>query len=302
LQALSYRSLRNDLRRGSIAKSSTIQHTGLQTLADESGRNIGLLAAGALIGLLMAAYGILRQTDSTSALPANALARVNDTIISQSDLERAVEPGADAQRLRATLEQLINEEMLTQRALELGIPRSDPEVLAAMLNSIVASVTAEADAADPDDEMLRAHLRSNADQFSYVSKISVRAWQTDAEANAQAFSKAIRTDGADETPGDVTPLADLPGGLLPLSVAADYLGPGIAAAAANMPDGSTAVFARRGRWLIVQLVTKEVESSDDLSAIRNRVLMDYRQTLADELLANYVDSLRQKADVVIASP
>ena len=89
---------------------------------------------------------------------------------------------------------------------------------------------------------------------------------------------------------------------MPLETLRDYVGPGIAAAAAEMPAGSSAVFARRGRWLVVQVLEKEVSAVTDLGSIRNRVLLDYRRTLADEMLRNYIDNLRQRADVVVTEP
>ena len=94
-------------------------------------------------------------------------------------------------------------------------------------------------------------------------------------------------------------MADLPSGLIPLEVAADYVGPGIASTAATMPGGSSAVFARRGRWLVVRLLEKEMSATTDLGAIRNRVLIDYRRNLADETLSSYVDGLRERASITV---
>ena len=52
--------------------------------------DIRWLIAGALAGLLAAGYGILRQVDSGNKLPANAVARVNDQIISRDIYDRAL--------------------------------------------------------------------------------------------------------------------------------------------------------------------------------------------------------------------
>ena len=69
-----------------------------------------------------------------------------------------------------------------------------------------------------------------------------------------------------------------------------------------MPVGSSAVFARRGRWLVVQVLDKESAVVTDLSAIRNRVLLDYRRSLADQTLRDYLDDLRRRADVDVVQP
>ena len=90
--------------------------------------------------------------------------------------------------------------------------------------------------------------------------------------------------------------------LLPVEELRDHLGPAITAAAAEMPDGSSAVFARRGRWLVVRVVAKERSYVSDLGSIRNRVLLDYRRHLADTMLRDYLNGLRDRADIRVAVP
>ena len=95
-------------------------------------------------------------------------------------------------------------------------------------------------------------------------------------------------------------MPDLPAGVMSLEILATYVGPGIAAAVAEMPEGSSAVFARRGRWFVVRINEKERSTLTDLSTIRNRVLIDYRRNLADQILRNYIEDLRQRASISVA--
>ena len=89
---------------------------------------------------------------------------------------------------------------------------------------------------------------------------------------------------------------------MPLEILRDYLGPGISAAAAEMPEGSSAVFARRGRWLVVQVLEKRSATVTDLSSVRNRILLDYRRNLANQTLEAYVNDLRRRAAVDVVKP
>ena len=150
--------------------------------------DIRWLIAGALAGLLAAGYGILRQADSGDVLPANAVARVNDQVISRDSYDRAlarlVTYGAADEEQGLLLQQLVENELLVQRALELGMVRSDTAVRNAMVDSLVASITAEADSASPTDEELERYLAGNAERFSFVASLSVVAWQTDDESTA----------------------------------------------------------------------------------------------------------------------
>ena len=268
--------------------------------------DIRWLIAGAMAGLLAAGYGILRQAGSGEGLPANAVARVNDQIISRDNYDRtlarlAAYGAADDGKARL-LQRLVEDELLVQRGLELGMVRSDTGVRNAIVDSLIASITAEADAASPGDEELEQYLAENADRFSYTASVSVVAWQTDDESIAQSFITALRNDGKAATSDLIGPIPDLPPGLMPVEILRDYLGPGIAAAAADMPVASSAVFARRGRWLVVQVLDKKSAVVTDLGTIRNRVLLDYRRRLADQTLRDYVDDLQRRADVQVALP
>ena len=270
------------------------------------GPDLRWLVAGAVAGLLAAGYGILRQDDAAVPLPATAVARVNEQLITRDSYDRAlarlaIDDLADDDKARL-LQRLVDDELLVQRALELGMAQSDIEVRNAIVNSLIASITAEADAASPSDEELARYLADNAERFSYVASLSVGAWQTDDESIAQSFITSLRNDGEATATGQITPIPDLPPGRMPVGILRDYLGPGIAAAAADMPVGSSAVFARRGKWLVVQVLEKKSDVVTDLSRVKNRVLQDYRRNLANRTIRTYIDELQQRADVEIALP
>jgi hypothetical protein len=270
--------------------------------------DLRLLALGALIGLVVAGIGILQREVQIDELPENTVARVNDVMISRDLYDRAISRSTDyaGQPVGGTdatiLQRLVDEELLIQRGVELGMTQSDAAVRQAVIDSLIASVTAEADAASPTDEELAQYLAENPERFSYISKVSADAWQTDSESAAQDFVTALRAEDVTAANESVQPMPDLPAGLMTLEILGAYLGPGIAAAAAEMPDGSSAVFARRGRWLIVRITGKERSTLTDLGAIRNRVLVDYRRKLADTTLRNYIEGLRERANISVGAP
>jgi len=270
--------------------------------------NLRLLALGALIGLVAAGIGILDRPPSALALPETAVARVNDVIISRDAYSRirarteSVNSDDTENLDEDLLRRMVDDELLVQRGVALGMAQSDLVVRQALIDSLVASVTAEADAASPSEEELAKYLDENAERFSYTAGIWLDVWQTDIESVAQAFVQRLRNDDSALVDGDIQAMADLPTGLIPTEIAADYVGPSIVAAATNMPNGSSAVFARRGRWLVVRVRSKELSTVTDLSLIRNRVLIAYRRDLAQNSLTQYVDQLRQRADITVATP
>ena len=252
---------------------------------------------------------MLRQDLSADALPDNAIARVNETIISRENYQRNLvrvsssngEPPTTEEQARL-IDGLINEELLLQRGIELGMAESDSAVRTAIIDSLVASITAEADAADPSEQVLEQHLRDNSQRFSYVARISVDGWQTDDETLEQTFASDLRDTPEMPSIDGIDAIPDLPAGLIPVETLGDHLGPGIAAAAANMPVESSAVFARRGRWVIVRVTHAESAVITDLRSISNQVLLHYRRELADALLNTYINDLRSRADIEVTLP
>lgn len=275
-----------------------------QTRAHTGDRDIRLLLAGAAAGLAIAAYGILERDDTV--LPADAVASINEVIITRAQVDRALTRGTTysasqpaADEFTRLVDQLIDEELMLQRGVELGMMRSDVTVRAAIINSLIASVTAEADAANPEDADLAAHLADNGERFSTVSGIELDAWQGEEESVAQAFATALRNG---EDPMALEKRRDIPQQLVPLEEIRDLLGPGIAASAAGMPPGSIAVFARRGYWVVVRVNNVMITALTELAPIRNRVLLDYRRELADRQLRDYLASLRERAEIRVRLP
>ena len=272
---------------------------------NESQPSLLWLAVGAIAGLAAAGYGLLERSGSGSGLPPGAVAVVNDAVIESRQLE-----GAIAQLVRAgttdvpttakadVLQSLIDEELLVQRGIDLGMVTSELTVRSAIVESLIASVTAEADAADPDDAELDAFMQENADRYTYASAIRLEAWTTDDEAIARQFVQQLESSGGPAS-FELVPVPGLPTAPAPLERLRMFLGPAIAAAAADIPAGNSAVFARQGRWYVVHVLEHAEATLASLDSIRSQVLLDYRRALADERLQVYLEELRRSADIVV---
>ena len=259
----------------------------------------------------MAAVGMLGRPTDAIPLPESAVARINDRVINAEEYRGAVKRieeatgGAlnPADRSRV-LQQLVEEELLVQRGVELGMATTEATVRAAIVQSLVASVTAEADAADPSDSDLERFLADNADRYTYASATHLAAWVTTDEWLAQDFAQRVREarDQELELPEGIRAVPGLPDSAVPPERLRMFLGPAIAGAALDMPENSTAVYARQGRWYVVHILRHEQGERAELAAVRSQVLLDFRRKLADQALRDYVDGLMRRADVVITSP
>ena len=144
-----------------------------------------LLLVGAALGAALSAYGIAARRAPAPTVPPGAVAVVDAAVISRADLDRALAAVASdrrAGRLTAddptrVLDRLIDEELLVQRALELGLAARDPAIRAqlsgAMIDVIAARGHAQAGAAT--DAELRAFYDENAAFFRRAPALRVEA-------------------------------------------------------------------------------------------------------------------------------
>lgn len=295
---------------GSIAAPSTDFVRQMTDDFSDAGQHTrpGLLLVGALAGLAAAAWGMLDREVSGDSLSGDAVATVNGKVITRDQFDRSLlrqqtdsEDPLDEDDRRWVLQRLIEEELLVQRGLELGMAHSENEIRGAIVRSLVASVTAEADAANPNDAALQQWFTDNPERFTYPSALSVDAWLSDTQALARSFADSLLTNKTAGPPDGIRRMPGIPTGYLPPSKMRDYLGPGVTRASETLPLGNVSIYARDGRWLVVRLVDRQESTVADFHSVRTRALVEYRRMLADEKLRDYLDTLRDRADVITAS-
>ncbi len=173
-----------------------------------------LLLAGAAAGIALLAVGVLRTptgnkpvaeqpAHSTPALnrgllPPEAVARVNDRLITRKDFEqvlaREVEEGAvpDASTKRLILDRMIDEELRVQRAIELKLHLSDPRVRMDLASAVAEAAAVTAMQESTDESLLRAYFDRNRDYFARRGPLRMRRiWVAIVGGNlGEAFTRA----------------------------------------------------------------------------------------------------------------
>jgi parvulin-like peptidyl-prolyl isomerase len=145
-------------------------------------RSMALLAIGALIGLGIAGYGLFTAKGTRShGVPPEAVALVNQRQILRSDFMTQAEtqftvPFAQTTReqRRKVLEDMINEELMMQRGLEIDLPSYDPDVRNALVAGVELEVTADVLAQQPTPEELRAYYEQHKDKYSSEGVLQLR--------------------------------------------------------------------------------------------------------------------------------
>jgi parvulin-like peptidyl-prolyl isomerase len=145
-------------------------------------RSMILMASGALIGLLIAGYGLFTAKGTRSrGVPPEAVALVNGRPILRSDFMTQAQaqftlPFAQtsgAQR-RKTLDDMIDEELMMQRGLEIDLPSYDPDVRNALVAGVELEVSADALAQQPTQQELQQYYEAHKDRYSSEGIMQLR--------------------------------------------------------------------------------------------------------------------------------
>jgi len=284
------------------------------------GRAFLLLAAGTALGIVLAAAGLLgRARGLSGSLPSDAVAMVNGRVIRLEDYERVVSALSQDRRdglangdRHHVVDRLIDEELLVQRGLELGMVRSDSRVRKDLTFAVIDSVMADVGDTQPSDSELQAFYDKNRDFFSGPGRLRVRQifcrTPTNADApvaldRAQQAVRRLRAgEDFDEVKRDLgdPEMAPLPDAPLPPTKLIDYLGPTAARTAAGLEMNAISDPVRSNTgYHVLQLLDREPEPAPPLDDIKKQVLAEYRRRAGDRALRKYLDDLRSRADVAV---
>jgi parvulin-like peptidyl-prolyl isomerase len=271
-------------------------------------RAFTLLGTGAVLGLLIAGFGLFTSKGTTVAfVPAEDVALVNQQPILQVDFDAQLQTvygatpdkATEAQK-RKTLHDMIREEVYVQRGLELGMPESDPDTRNALVSAVEQQVLADITSDAPGDDKLRAYYDSHRGRYASEGSITVTDYLVSGgEKQARAAAEALRSGktaasaglkDTKKTSGEEFYFAARIHLGAPLFAAATALGPGSVSAPLKMADG----------FHLLQVVQNTPPVPMDFAAARERVLTDYKNDAEARLQANEEKFLIGRADILVA--
>lgn len=254
---------------------------------------VGLFAA--LIGAVGAPR--LQFADRPAAvvngapIPREALARA--VLALENDSRNPVTPEREA----AVLERLIEEELLVQRGIELGLGETDFAARRALVQSVLALAIAERAGQEPSEEELRGFYRDNAGFFApaprFAASIVFLADATEARVGA---TRTALSQGADARElGD--PMAiPMPRAALPESEWRRLIGAEAASAAARLqPGGIAGPIPTSGGAYLVRVDGFAAAPAPRYEDVAAQVRTEWERR-ADEAAAQaYIDRLKRRA-------
>jgi hypothetical protein len=231
-----------------------------------------LTAAGLILGLVAS----IQEFQLQRLAHGDAVALVNGQPIARDDLDRALAAmGADrrAQLTRQdrdnVLERLIEDELLAQRAVSLGLPVSDPNARKVLIRGLVDSLVATAP--EPSDDAVRAYFDANPGLFRAPDMISVAP-----------VGEAV--PGLPTTPMTVAKLKD-------------YLGGDAEKLAALSVGATSGPFRFAGRSFEVRITARQGGDTADFTRVRDAVRARLIVDRDGKRLRSYIDSLKRAAKV-----
>ena len=280
-------------------------------LSSRFGKSESLLLAGALCGALLAASGLL---EPASVQPGGAaVAVINGEVISKTEylthlnlLSRDKRQALTEADYRRVLDRIIEELLMIERGLQLGLLQSDSTVRKAMVNAMMETVLGDTAMEQPKEQVLEEFYAANLAYFTTPTRLRVQRMVfrgSDAQQRADAAYLAL-TAGADweriaEQHADPGLLA-LPGNLLPVNKLRGYLGPSLTEASVSLPvGGHSPALREQAGYTILKLLERQTPAPPPLVDIRERVSREYLRRAGDTALRGYLEQLRRQADITI---
>jgi len=242
----------------------------------------------------------------------DAIAVVDGIPIPRAVYDTAIEGLASAKRdplteaeKREALQRIVDEELLLRRAQELGLAESDPSSRKALVNAILQFSIADTAKLEPTDEELRKFYADRPKLIAPQPLLTVRAVSfanTDTGRIARmkaALGRGAAFEATAKTVGGEPAL--LPKGPVIPSKIAEYAGPTVRDAALALRKGQSAGPIEIGRRVVfVHLLDRSEAPPPPLEEVRDVVMEEWRNRVAEKAFEAYVASLRARARVSFA--
>jgi len=273
-------------------------------------RSLLFSAAGAVIGLAIAGFGLFTAEGTTTrSVPPEDVAVVNQQPILMSDYIAQLQAlygvslsQATAAQKRKVLDDMIREELYVQRGVELGIPNEDTDTRAALVLAVEAQGNADALMLQPAENELRAYYDAHRDHYANEGVMDYRNFIVppgNAMAAVASLKGGMNIDQAIARHGlkDALP----PDGEEFYFAAKIHMGDRLFEIARRMRGGEVVGPVNiDGVSHIVVMKRNNMPQPQEYEAVKADVLQDYRTDQAKQLESRNEQFLLKRADIMIA--
>ncbi len=288
-------------------------------------RTLWLPAAAITFGLALAGVGLFRAAPvPLTGVPPGYVALVNQKgvllsdFISQTQVEttKSFADTTAAERSKV-LREMINEELLVQRALVLDLPETTNEVRGSMVSAVNAQVAAPVLAYVPSDAELRAYYEKYRQNYTGPGSMMLHdlvlhvggyqnADQSPAQALADATEAVYQLRAGASLAYVMEHFGFMNSGRMDESEQLDFaaklhLGDKLYKVAEPLRDGEVSEPIQDADGVhILMMVRHEFPRITDFSAVRDRVYLDFRAAASARATQENLNLLRSQAQILLA--
>ncbi|MDP9082445.1 MAG: peptidylprolyl isomerase [Pseudomonadota bacterium] len=292
----------------------------LKASAVSTMRAMILCACGALLGLGIAGYGLFTASGtSTRHVPPENVAMVNQRPILRSDFITQLESetgkrfaaSSRAEQLKV-LDEMVREELLVQRGLELDFAETDQSTRNALVSTISDQAIAEVTIGQATEQQLRDYFQQHAGKWATEGIMTLRdfvlpfggARKDQGMEQARKAADELRAGAAAETIVARYGLTEARRQDQEYYFAVEYrLGDSLFAAVRDLSAGeiSAPMAAKDGRMHIVQMVKNDKPVALSFAVARPQVLADFNDAAQTRIMDSTMKFLRSRAKILIGA-
>ena len=291
----------------------SIRHRGrsVNEVTVNTTRSMVLCAIGAVIGLVIAGIGLFSaRGTATHNVPPEDIALVNQRPVLRSDFVNQLESetgepfdqATRAEKLKV-LDEMIREELLVQRGLELDFAETDQMTRNALAMAMDQQALAEVTTSQPSEQQLREFFDKNPTRYASDGILTVRHLVVPAMQQAREAVMALRANTPVEQViakyGLTEPRND---GEEFYFAAKIHLGDTLYAEALKLKDGEVSEPLQAADGIhIVKVIKDQVPVPLTFERARLQVLTDFKNAQQERLMAATMRFLRERSKILIAS-
>ena len=265
-----------------------------------------LLVLGVFVGISLAILSSIQDTNFE--VDNNWVARVGDIEISREKYLLQLEglnldkraPLKEEDRA-FVLERMIEEELLIQRAKDLGMFSTNTMIRGAIVQQMINMIISENSLDIVSTSQLKEFYEANKGFFTSADRLRLKQiYFSDEKGGAleraqNAYLYLVQGNNLDviDSKSDESAL-EVPNTLMTLSKVREYIGPSLMQLAKMLKPGEfTSPKKVIGGYKIIVLLERRDASPPDFKEIRDRVKSEYQKRKDDEALRDYLNKLKK---------
>ena len=302
---------------GEVYLEDDIEHIKMTLTPQPNSRNIflwrfpihPLFLLGGIISIGIIGSSFIKEVDVSQL---NWVAKIDDRAISKEKYEIYLESIAQSRKTGLIesdpdniLERMIDEELLIQRGIDLGMIENDSEIRSAIIQKMIGSIIAETNDLRFSRQDLEGFYSANKDLFTPSPKLQLLKLSFDGNkkvAGERARDLLIQGNLAGAKLIAENEVITLPNVLLPAMKIREYIGPTLTQMALSLEEGEVSELIEvDGSFHLLVPLQKIISSAPEFNDVYQEVESEFIRFKGEELLYEYLEDLRNWYDVVKAN-